>query len=126
MSPQALDDIARSCGLCLSDYGIRCVIAPSFGDIFSQNAAKNGLRTALLTKSECEALIAALDWLPTLPITVDLQADTIIYSNLLSVHFGIDAARRTRLLNGWDNQAGNGFRGRRDKRPKTASIRPYQ
>ena len=36
----------------LFDYGIRCVIAPSFGDIFSQNATKNGLLTAVVTEAE--------------------------------------------------------------------------
>ncbi len=42
----------------LYDYGIRCVIAPSFGDIFSQNATKNGLLTALVTDAEGAALTA--------------------------------------------------------------------
>lgn len=86
----------------LFDYGIRCVIAPSFGDIFSQNAAKNGILTALLTKSECETLIAGLSREPTLPVTVDLEATTIVCGNL-SIRFGIDTARRMRLLNGWDD-----------------------
>ncbi len=98
----------------LFDYGIRCVIAPSFGDIFSQNAAKNGLLTALPTKSDCEALIAALDREPTLPVTVDLEATTIVCGNL-SIQFGIDAARRMRLLNGWDDiDLTNSFRDRID------------
>lgn len=86
----------------LVDYGIRCVIAPSFGDIFSQNAAKNGLLTAVLSQPECEELIAALGSEPTLPVTVDLEATTIICGSL-SVQFAVDAARRMRLLNGWDD-----------------------
>ena len=45
----------------LYDYGIRCVIAPSFGDIFSQNAIKNGLLTAVVSEAENAALLAALD-----------------------------------------------------------------
>ena len=44
----------------LYDYGIRCVIAPSFGDIFSQNATKNGLLTAVVSEAENAALLAAL------------------------------------------------------------------
>ena len=44
----------------LYDYGIRCVIAPSFGDIFSQNATKNGLLTAVASEAETGALMAAL------------------------------------------------------------------
>jgi len=39
----------------LFDYGIRCVIAPSFGDIFSQNATKNGLLTAVVSEPESSA-----------------------------------------------------------------------
>src|SRR5665213_2602744 len=57
----------------LCDYGIRCVIAPSFGYIFSQNAAKNGLLTALVTDSESGALTGALTREPALPVTVDLE-----------------------------------------------------
>jgi 3-isopropylmalate/(R)-2-methylmalate dehydratase small subunit len=44
----------------LFDFGIRCIIAPSFGDIFSQNATKNGLLTAVVSEAESGALIAAL------------------------------------------------------------------
>ena len=86
----------------LYDYGIRCVIAPSFGDIFSQNATKNGLLTALVTDAESGALIAALTREPALPVTVDLEQQTIVCSSL-RFQFSIDAARRTRLLNGWDD-----------------------
>ena len=86
----------------LFDYGIRCVIAPSFGDIFSQNGAKNGLLTAVVSESDNEALIAALNGNAAQPVTVDLDAQTIVCGNL-SIPFEIDAARRTRLVNGWDD-----------------------
>lgn len=86
----------------LVDYGIRCVIAPSFGDIFSQNAAKNGLLTAVVSDAECGALIAALSQEPAHPVTVDLDAQSIVRGGL-RCHFAIDPARRTRLLNGWDD-----------------------
>jgi 3-isopropylmalate/(R)-2-methylmalate dehydratase small subunit len=86
----------------LFDYGIRCVIAPSFGDIFSQNATKNGLLTAVVSDSESGALIAALNREPAQPMTVDLKAQSIVCGGLF-YHFAIDSARRTRLLNGWDD-----------------------
>jgi 3-isopropylmalate/(R)-2-methylmalate dehydratase small subunit len=86
----------------LHDYGIRCVIAPSFGDIFSQNATKNGLLTAVVTEAESGALAAALNQEPTLPVMVDLAAQTIVCGEL-RYKFSIDPARRTRLLNGWDD-----------------------
>jgi 3-isopropylmalate/(R)-2-methylmalate dehydratase small subunit len=86
----------------LYDYGIRCVIAPSFGDIFSQNATKNGLLTALVTDTESGALTAALARQPALPVGVDLEQQTIICGEL-RFQFSIDPARRIRLLNGWDD-----------------------
>ena len=86
----------------LYDYGIRCVIAPSFGDIFSQNATKNGLLTALVTDAESGMLIAALTREPALPVAVDLERQTIVCGEL-RFQFTIDPARRIRLLNGWDD-----------------------
>jgi len=86
----------------LYDYGIRCVIAPSFGDIFSQNATKNGLLTALVTEAECGALTAAVIRDPALPVAVDLEHQTIVCGEL-RLQFAIDPARRTRLLNGWND-----------------------
>ena len=71
----------------LFDYGIRCVIAPSFGDIFSQNATKNGLLTAVVTEAEGRALTAALTREPALAVTVDLEAQSIVCGELaLSIH----------------------------------------
>lgn len=86
----------------LYDYGIRCVTAPSFGDIFSQNAAKNGLLTAVISEADNEALIAALSAPAAQPVSIDLEAQSIVCGNL-SFRFDIDAARRTRLINGWDD-----------------------
>jgi 3-isopropylmalate/(R)-2-methylmalate dehydratase small subunit len=86
----------------LYDFGIRCVIAPSFGDIFSQNATKNGLLTALVTDTEVGALTETMARRPTLPVTVDL-AQQIVVCGELRIQFTIDPARRTRLLNGWDD-----------------------
>jgi 3-isopropylmalate/(R)-2-methylmalate dehydratase small subunit len=86
----------------LHDYGIRCVIAPSFGDIFSQNATKNGLLTAVVSEAESGALVTALTREPTLAVTVDLASQSIVCGEL-RYQFTIDPARRTRLLNGWDD-----------------------
>jgi 3-isopropylmalate/(R)-2-methylmalate dehydratase small subunit len=73
----------------LYDAGIRCVIAPSFGDIFAQNAVKNGLLPAV-----------AAD--PALPVTVDLERQTIARGNR-TFAFSIDEVSRNQLLNGWDD-----------------------
>jgi 3-isopropylmalate/(R)-2-methylmalate dehydratase small subunit len=88
----------------LYDYGVRCVIAPSFGDIFAGNAVQNGLLTAEVTDAGSAAMMQALTATPDLPVTVDLAQQTIVYGNQ-SIAFRIDPVRRMRLLNGWDDIA---------------------
>jgi 3-isopropylmalate/(R)-2-methylmalate dehydratase small subunit len=88
----------------LYDYGIRCVIAPSYGDIFSGNAVQNGLLTAIVPDGEAAEIMAQLVATPELPVTVDLEQQTILCGNR-SYAFSIDPVRRMRLLNGWDDIA---------------------
>jgi 3-isopropylmalate/(R)-2-methylmalate dehydratase small subunit len=57
----------------LYDHGFRCVVAPSFGDIFSQNAVKNGLLTAVAAEADIEKLAAVVREKPSQPVTVDLK-----------------------------------------------------
>ena len=84
----------------LYEAGIRCVIASSFGDIFAQNSVKNGLLTAVLSEPEVEELGAAIAADPDLPVTVDLEQQTILRGNR-SYSFSIDPVSRNQLLNGW-------------------------
>jgi 3-isopropylmalate/(R)-2-methylmalate dehydratase small subunit len=88
----------------LYDYGVRVVIAPSFGDIFSGNAIQNGLVLATVTDEEAAEIRAALNRTPELPLTVDLEQQTIVCGNV-TYNFAIDPVRRMRLLNGWDDIA---------------------
>jgi 3-isopropylmalate/(R)-2-methylmalate dehydratase small subunit len=88
----------------LYDYGVRCVIAPSFGDIFSGNAVQNGLLTARITEEEAAEIMAALERTPELAVTVDLERQTIVCANRI-YEFTIDPVRRLRLINGWDDIA---------------------
>ncbi len=88
----------------LWDYGIHCVIAPSFGDIFSGNAVQNGLLTAIVSDADVVTLIATLRATPDEIVSVDLEDQTITCAGK-SYHFSIDPVRRTRLLNGWDDIA---------------------
>jgi 3-isopropylmalate/(R)-2-methylmalate dehydratase small subunit len=76
----------------LWDYGVRCVIAPSFGDIFSGNAVKNGLLTAIVTEAEAEALSVWLREAATPPMTVDLEAQSIRAGDFACT-FAIDPVR---------------------------------
>jgi 3-isopropylmalate/(R)-2-methylmalate dehydratase small subunit len=86
----------------LLDHGIRCVIAPSFGDIFAGNAAQNGLLTAVVGEDEAGELITRLNDGPALPVAVDLERQTIAHG-AYAISFAIDAVRRKRLLNGWED-----------------------
>ena len=78
------------------------MIAPSFGDIFAQNAVKNGLLAAVLPENEAAELAAAIADDPALPVTVDLDQQTISRGNR-SYGFAIDPVSRNQLLNGWDD-----------------------
>jgi 3-isopropylmalate/(R)-2-methylmalate dehydratase small subunit len=85
----------------LADYGIRCVLAPSFGDIFAANAAANGLLAAVLPEAATEDVLARLA-AGLVPLTVDLDACTVTAGD--AVHrFEVDPVRRLKLLNGWDD-----------------------
>jgi len=86
----------------LYEAGIRCVIAPSFGDIFAQNSVKNGLLTAILAETDVLELAAAIAADPEMPVTVDLERQTIARGNR-SFAFTIDPTSRNQLLNGWDD-----------------------
>jgi 3-isopropylmalate/(R)-2-methylmalate dehydratase small subunit len=88
----------------LYDYGIRCVIAPSFGDIFAGNAVQNGLLTAMIPDEQAAQIMAVLVQSPGLALTVDLEGRVILCGDRI-YEFSIDPVRRTRLLNGWDDIA---------------------
>jgi len=84
------------------DHGFRCVIAPSFGDIFAQNAVKNGLLTAIVSDADVTELAAAVSADPQHQITVDLERETIACGER-TYAFTIDPVSRNQLLNGWDD-----------------------
>src|ERR1043165_3555731 len=77
----------------LYDYGVRVVIAPSFGDIFSGNSIQNGLLLATVTDAEAAEIMETLQHTPELPVTVDLEEQTIIIGNQ-TYKFAIDPVRR--------------------------------
>ncbi len=84
------------------DGGFRCVIAPSFGDIFAQNSVKNGLLTAIIDEAEVAALADAVSAGPARAIEVDLKKQTIACGDH-RFSFAIDPVSRNQLLNGWDD-----------------------
>jgi 3-isopropylmalate/(R)-2-methylmalate dehydratase small subunit len=86
----------------LYEAGVRCVIAPSFGDIFAQNSVKNGLLTAVLAEADVAELGAAVAADPDTPVTIDLEQQTISRGNR-SFAFTIDPVSRNQLLSGSDD-----------------------
>ncbi|HEY2615812.1 MAG TPA: 3-isopropylmalate dehydratase small subunit [Acetobacteraceae bacterium] len=87
----------------LADFGIRCVIAPSFGDIFYNNSLKNGLLPIRLPRAICDALIDDAGLGGNARITVDLQRQVVVRPNGEEIHFDIDPFRKHSLLNGLDD-----------------------
>lgn len=86
----------------LVGYGIRCVVAPSFGDIFFDNAFKNGLLPVVLAAGQVEALQAMLAAAADPRITVDLLARVVVAPDGMQLAFAIDDGRRAALLEGMD------------------------
>jgi len=87
----------------LVDYGIRCVIAPSFGDIFYNSSFKNGLLPIILAEKDVFELAKALSQSETSQLTVDLETRTIIATDGSTMDFALDDSRRRPLLDGMDD-----------------------
>lgn len=87
----------------LSDAGIRCVIAPSFGDIFYSNATKNGLLPVILDREIIQSIWRTLETANSTRIEIDLEAQTIHLPNGLTHAFEIDPFKKRCLLEGLDD-----------------------
>jgi len=83
----------------LADMGVRAVIAPSFSDIFSGNAFKNGIVTVVLPQEAIDRLVAVAQ---DQPITVDLETMTVTTPFQDRFAFPLDPFRRTCLMEGLD------------------------
>jgi 3-isopropylmalate/(R)-2-methylmalate dehydratase small subunit len=86
-------------------YGIRCVVAPSLGDIFHQNCVKNGLLPVILPGDLVAGLRGQLHARPGATITADLEAQTIAAPDGGVHRFELDAFARQLLLSGQDEIA---------------------
>lgn len=87
----------------LLDFGIRCIVAPSFADIFFNNCFKNGILPVVLPQSQVDILMADARNAATATLTVDLEAQTIARSNGETIAFEVDAFRKHCLLDGLDD-----------------------
>ena len=87
----------------LLDFGIRCVIAPDFADIFYNNSFKNGILPLRLPRATCDQLMEDSRLGGNARITVDLARQVVIRPNGEEISFEVDPFRKHLLLNGLDD-----------------------
>jgi 3-isopropylmalate/(R)-2-methylmalate dehydratase small subunit len=87
----------------LLDFGIKCVIAPSFADIFHGNCFKNGILPIVLPPEDCERLMSDAGMGANAKITIDLEHQFVIRPDGTKIPFEVDAFRKHCLLNGLDD-----------------------
>ena len=85
------------------EYGIRAVIAPSFGDIHYGNALQNGFLPIVLPEAECARLRSQLHAQPGARLSIDLPAQTVTGPDGVIYRFEIDPAAKERLVKGLDD-----------------------
>ena len=86
----------------LLDQGFRCIIAPSFADIFYNNCFQNGMLPVVLKGAEVQALFDGVTALEGYRLTVDLAAQRVITPEGVVYHFEIDPFRKDCLYRGLD------------------------
>ncbi len=87
----------------IKDFGIRCVIAPSYADIFYNNCFKNGILPIALPQEQVDVLMKDAEKGANARITVDLEAQTVTSSDGESFSFEVDPFKKHCLLQGLDD-----------------------
>jgi len=87
----------------LSDFGFRCVIAPTFADIFFSNAGKNGILLVKLSEEQVAELLRKAETIPGYKLSVSLEDQTVTDGQGFSATFDMDPFRRFCLLEGLDD-----------------------
>lgn len=87
----------------LDEYGIRCILAPSFADIFFSNCFKSGLLPIRLDSALIERLFVQVQAIAGYTLHVDLATQTITLPDQSNLPFEVDPFRKECLLNGWDD-----------------------
>ena len=87
----------------LADYGFRCIIAPSFADIFYNNCFKNGILPVVLPAAVVDELFTALYATEGYTLIVDLPAQRVVAPDGSEWSFDVDGYRKERLLEGLDD-----------------------
>ena len=86
----------------LMDFGVKCVIAPSFADIFYNNCFKNGVLPLVLPRAVCEQLMEDASKGANATMTIDLERQTVTRPDGEVIKFEIDPFRKHCLVNGLD------------------------
>jgi 3-isopropylmalate/(R)-2-methylmalate dehydratase small subunit len=86
----------------LLDQGFRCIIAPSFADIFYNNCFQNGILPVVLKGEEVQSLFHAVGETPSYRLTVDLDAQTVTTPAGTVYRFNVDPFKKDCLLKGLD------------------------
>ena len=86
----------------LLDFGIRCIIAPDFADIFYSNCFKNGVLPITLPREICDLLMQDSRMGANAKFTIDLQREVVVRPNGEEIPFCTDSLRRQMLLDGLD------------------------
>lgn len=86
----------------LEDYGFRCVIAPSYADIFFNNCFKNGLLPVVLSEDIVDRLFAAVAASEGYSLTIDLENQNIVTPDA-EISFEVDSFRKECLIHGLDD-----------------------
>ena len=87
----------------LSDFGFRCVIAPTFADIFFSNAGKNGIVLVRLSEELVDELLKKAETKPGYQLTVSLEEQTVTDDEGFKASFEIDPFRKFCLIEGLDD-----------------------
>ncbi len=87
----------------LDDFGIRCVIAPDFADIFYNNSFKNGILLIKLPQEDVDRLMEGAEKGANAKFTVDLENQEITMPDGESIPFDVDPFKKYCLLNGFDD-----------------------
>lgn len=87
----------------LSDFGFRCVIAPTFADIFFSNAGKNGILLVKLPEEQVETLLKKAAIIPGYKLSVSLEEQLLSDEQGFTAGFEVDPFRRYCLLEGLDD-----------------------
>jgi 3-isopropylmalate/(R)-2-methylmalate dehydratase small subunit len=87
----------------LLDFGIRCVIAPDFADIFNNNCFKNGILPVRQPREVCDKLMDDARLGANARVTVDLERQVVLRPNGEEIPFEVDPFRKHLLLNGLDD-----------------------